>query len=85
VLVIGDNLPMVNSIFRAYRYTADHPALAGRTLTPGNTIAGRSTIENPYAGQADYQALQRQPNFSTGTPPTPTAATPSSGPRATRT
>ncbi|MCX7047485.1 MAG: DUF1566 domain-containing protein [Candidatus Sumerlaeota bacterium] len=54
----GDKLPMVISIFRAYRYGADHPALSGRTLTPGNTIAGRSVVDNPYAGQA-YQALQR--------------------------
>ena len=59
VLVIGDNLPMINSIFRAYRYTSDCPALAGRTLTPGNTIAGRSTVENPYAGSTTYEALQR--------------------------
>ncbi len=60
VQVIGDRLPMVNSIFRAYRYKASHPALSGRTLTPGATIAGRTTIDNPYAGTADYQALQRE-------------------------
>jgi hypothetical protein len=58
VLTIGDNLPMVNSIFRAYRYGSDHPALAGHTLTPGKTIAGRTTVTNPYAGM-DYAALQR--------------------------
>ncbi|MCX6873116.1 MAG: DUF1566 domain-containing protein [Verrucomicrobia bacterium] len=60
VQVIGDRLPMINSIFRAYRYTADHPALAGRTLTGGATIAGRTTVANPYAGTSGYQALQRQ-------------------------
>ena len=54
----GDKLPMAISIFRAYRYGADHPALSGRTLTPGNTIAGRANVDNPYAGTA-YQALQR--------------------------
>ena len=59
VLEIGDNLPMVNSIFRAYRYTPDHPAFVGHTLTPGNTIAGRTTVENPYAGSTSYEALQR--------------------------
>ncbi|MBS1792969.1 MAG: aryl-sulfate sulfotransferase [Acidobacteria bacterium] len=58
VLSIGDNLPMVNSIFRAYRYLPNHPAFAGRTLTPGNTIAGRAAVANPYAG-SDYEALMR--------------------------
>lgn len=58
VLTIGDNLPMVNSIFRAYRYGPSHPALAGRTLTDGKTIAGRMTVVNPYFG-TEYQALQR--------------------------
>lgn len=37
---IDDNWPMYNSMFRAYRYTADHPALSGRDLTPGDTISG---------------------------------------------
>ena len=57
--VLGDRLPMVNSIFRAYRYKANHPALAGRTLTPGVTIAGRASVDNPYAGTSGYQAFQR--------------------------
>jgi hypothetical protein len=39
--VIGDQYPMYNSVFRAYRYTATHPALTGRVLTPGSTITGR--------------------------------------------
>ncbi|MCU0780451.1 MAG: aryl-sulfate sulfotransferase, partial [Akkermansiaceae bacterium] len=58
-LVLGDRLPMVNSIFRAFRYKSTHPALAGRTLTPGATAAGRTTVDNPYAGTTSYQALQR--------------------------
>jgi len=37
-----DNWPMYNSIFRAFRIGADDPALAGRTLTPGSTITGRT-------------------------------------------
>ena len=37
-----DNWPMYNSIFRAYRYRASDPPLAGRTLLPGNTITGRT-------------------------------------------
>jgi len=37
-----DNWPMYNSIFRAFRYMASDPPLNGRTLTPGNTITGRT-------------------------------------------
>lgn len=37
-----DNWPMYNSIFRAFRYAPTHPALSGRTLTPGATITGRT-------------------------------------------
>lgn len=37
-----DTWPMQNSIFRAFRYKADDPPLVGRTLTPGNTITGRT-------------------------------------------
>ncbi|MFC2007001.1 aryl-sulfate sulfotransferase [Chloroflexota bacterium] len=33
-----DRAPMSNSVWRAYRYTADHPALAGKDLTPKGTI-----------------------------------------------
>ena len=32
--VMPDSLPMTNSVFRAYRYTADHPALKGTDLSP---------------------------------------------------
>jgi hypothetical protein len=39
--VIGDQYPMYNSVFRAYRYTAAHPALAGRVLIGSSTITGR--------------------------------------------
>jgi hypothetical protein len=35
-----DNYPTYNGVFRAYRYTSDHPALVGQTLTPGNTMTG---------------------------------------------
>ncbi|MFZ4401429.1 MAG: aryl-sulfate sulfotransferase [Bacteroidales bacterium] len=35
-----DNYPTYNGVFRAYRYTATHPALNGQTLTPGNTMTG---------------------------------------------
>lgn len=42
VKVLGDVLPMTNSVFRAYRYAADHPALQGRDLTSKGTITERS-------------------------------------------
>ena len=31
--VIADNYPTYNAAFRAYRYSADHPALLGKDLT----------------------------------------------------
>ena len=40
--MLGDVLPMTNSVFRAYRYAADHPALKGRNLTPTTTITERA-------------------------------------------
>ena len=36
--VIPDSYPMINSMFRVYRYTPDHPALAGKTLTSKGPI-----------------------------------------------
>ena len=33
-----DAFPMTNSVFRAYRYSANHPALAANELTPQGTI-----------------------------------------------
>jgi gluconolactonase len=41
-----DQYPMNNAMFRAYRYTADHPALAGRDLTPGDTLTGKDPDYN---------------------------------------
>ncbi len=41
-----DQYPMNNAMFRAYRYTADHPALAGRNLTPGDTLTGKTPSYN---------------------------------------
>ena len=32
--IIKDELPMTRAIFRAYRYSSDHPALTGQKLTP---------------------------------------------------
>jgi len=39
---LGDQLPMTNSAFRAYRYSADHPAFKDRDLTPKGTITERA-------------------------------------------
>lgn len=36
----SDNYPTFNGVFRAYRYTDEHPALAGKILTASNTITG---------------------------------------------
>jgi len=35
-----DHYPTYNGVFRAYRYTSDHPALTGHDLTAGNTMTG---------------------------------------------
>jgi hypothetical protein len=39
--IITDQYPMYNSVFRAYRYSADHPALQGKNLTGTRTITGK--------------------------------------------
>ncbi|MEI6669478.1 MAG: aryl-sulfate sulfotransferase [Acidobacteriota bacterium] len=44
VKVLGDVLPMTNSLFRAYRYGPDHPAFKGRELTPKGTITERAAL-----------------------------------------
>ena len=43
--VLGDALPMTNSVFRAYRYAAGHPAFKDRDLTPKGTITERAAQE----------------------------------------
>ena len=54
-----DQYPMNNAMFRAYRYTADHPALAGRDLAPGDTITGKTPSYNsPYPGQSALAPLE---------------------------
>jgi hypothetical protein len=42
VKVLGDVMPMTNSVFRAYRLAPDHPALKGRELKPMGTITERA-------------------------------------------
>jgi len=48
-----DQYPMNNAMFRAYRYTSGHPALAGRDLTPGDTLTGKTPSYNsPGSGES---------------------------------
>ena len=47
VKTLPDSLPMTNSVFRAYRYGSDHPALKGKDLTP------KGTITDAFAMKAD--------------------------------
>jgi hypothetical protein len=62
-LIITDQYPMYNSVFRAYRYTSDHPALAGRDLTPKGTITGRTpdylTPENNTGNVSNASTLAK--------------------------
>ncbi|MCP4610957.1 MAG: DUF1566 domain-containing protein [Planctomycetes bacterium] len=41
-----DQYPMNNAMFRAYRYSADHPALADKYLEPGDTLTGKAPAYN---------------------------------------
>jgi hypothetical protein len=73
-----DNYPTYNGVFRAYRYTSDHPALEGHDLTPGATITGSepdyfkpedlSISENEGTFEQKNTLGQNYPNpFTTGT------------------
>ena len=42
VKTLGDELPMTNSVFRAFRLAPDNPALIGRELIPAGTITERA-------------------------------------------
>jgi len=37
--LIGDMIPMANSVFRCYRYAPDHPALKGKDLSPKGLLS----------------------------------------------
>ena len=44
----GGGPPGGSSVFRVYRYAADHPAFAGKDLKPGKTLADIAEAEaNP--------------------------------------
>jgi hypothetical protein len=55
VKVLPDSLPMTNAVFRAYRYSAEHPAFEGKDLTPKGTITER------YAQGLDRDLTPRRP------------------------
>ena len=69
-----DQYPMNNAMFRAYRYAADHPALVGRDLTPGDTITGKTPSYNsPDPGDSALAPIEMPypkdlllPSMSTG-------------------
>ena len=58
--VLPDSLPMSNAVFRAYRYTADHPALKGKDLTPKGAITDR------YAQGLDRNLSPQRPQGDRG-------------------
>lgn len=66
VKVLGDVLPMVNSAFRAHRYPADHPALAGRDLRPTGTITERAAQGIDVYRRAREPGARRPPNPGRG-------------------
>ena len=55
-----DNYPTYNGVFRAYRYTSDHPALVGQDLTAGSTMTGSTPS---YWTPADLTAKAEYKNF----------------------
>ena len=77
--VLPDHYPMANAVFRAYRYGADHPALAGRDLTPGKTITGKApsylTPDGTAAGTDPPVPPTNAPPKIAGTTHTPNAPT----------
>ena len=51
-----DTYPTDNAAFRAYRYSATHPALIGHDLTPGKTMTG---YDPSYLVPADITSIQK--------------------------
>ncbi len=55
-----DNYPTYNGVFRAYRYTSDHPAITGHDLTPGSTMTGATP---DYFTPADLSSIQDKEEY----------------------
>jgi phosphatidylethanolamine-binding protein (PEBP) family uncharacterized protein len=68
VKLLGDVLPMTNSVFRAFRYGAGHASLKGRNLTPQGTITERA------AQGLDVQPRRSSAGGRGGRLPAPTPA-----------
>ena len=57
-----DCIPMTNSVFRAYRYAPDDPALKGKDLTPKGTITDKfPRAADPRAGDREPPGDDRRP------------------------
>ena len=59
-----DNWPMYNSVFRAYRFATNYPALAGHTLTPQSTITGS---QPSYISAPTISSITISPSSPTAT------------------
>ena len=79
VKVLSDSYPMTNSVFRAYRYAADHPAFQGHDMTPGEPITGGSGTTTPTVTPTRTPTTSGATSTATVKPsrtPTPTATAP---------
>lgn len=56
----GFGPPGPSSLFRAYRYTADHPALAGKELKPGQTLVAIAEAEAKEREAKEREARERR-------------------------
>jgi hypothetical protein len=63
VKILFDSLPMTNSVFRAYRYSSDDPALAGRILTPSGTITDRGVEQPVKKEDTNKKKKEQKPRF----------------------
>lgn len=63
VKVLGDSLPMTNSVFRSLRYAPDYAGLKGRDLAPRGTITeleARGELKRPERRRPDGQPKSGQ-------------------------
>jgi hypothetical protein len=49
-----DNYPTYNGVFRAYRYSSDHPALSGHDISSDKTMTG---FEPSYFTESDFKTI----------------------------
>jgi len=70
--VVPDLIPMINSVFRCYRYAADDPGLKGKTLTPKGDVIANTPAR--ASGQGPAPGGQQPPPAGGGAAPPPGAA-----------